>query len=228
MKKYIVYYRVSTERQGQSGLGLEAQQAAVRQFLSTNKATELPPSFTEIESGRNDRRLALREAINRCKETGSTLLIAKLDRLARNVSFIFTLKEELERAGVGFIACDLPEANTLTIGLMASFAQFESERISSRTKAALQAKRERGEPLGKPENFTQAGRDKAHRSISELARTDITVRHAWHFIKPLREQNMSYQKIAHMLNEEGYKTRRGNKFYAKQVHDIVKRFTDGK
>src|SRR6056297_1708444 len=134
MEKFIAYYRVSTKQQGASGLGLEAQKTAVKNFIHSRGASEIPPPFTEIESGKNDDRQELRKAISRCKETGATLLIAKLDRLSRNASFIFTLRDELQQAGVDFIACDMPEANTLTIGIMATMAQHEREIISKRTK----------------------------------------------------------------------------------------------
>ena len=224
MKKYVVYYRVSTKNQGKSGLGLDAQKTLVNQFLATNKAEEIPPSFTEIESGRKNDRPELRKAINRCKETGATLLIAKIDRLARDVKFIFTLRDELESAGVGFIACDLPEANTLTLGIMASFAQHESERISQRLKAAFAEGRKRGKKYGNAQNLTQEAKEKAHQSISQKAREDQGTRYAWHFIRPLREKGISFSKIATMLNDEGYRTRTGKKFHAQQVLNIWNRF----
>ena len=224
MKKYIVYYRVSTERQGRSGLGLEAQQTLVNSFLKANKAEEVQPGFTEIESGRKNHRPELRKAIDRCKETGSCLLIARIDRLARDISFIFTLKAELESAGVEFIACDLPEANTLTLGIMASFAQHESERISQRIKAAMAEGKRKGAKYGSPQNLTNEARAKAHQATKTNARNNIKVRHAYHFIKPLKGRGLSYQKIAVMLNEEGYRTRTGKLFFPQQVYNIWQRF----
>jgi len=222
--KYVVYYRVSSKQQGTSGLGLEAQKTAVEKYLSEHKAEEIPPSFTEVESGKNNNRPELRKAINRCKEVRATLLIARLDRLARNVAFIFHLKEELQAAGVDFVALDLPDANTLTLGIMASMAQHEREIISQRTKAGLAEARRRGKKLGSPQNLTDEARKKAHASISRKAREDQTVRHAWHFIKPRREQGMSFQQIADELNREGYRTRTGKEFFAQQVYNIWKRF----
>lgn len=222
--KYVTYYRVSTKRQGDSGLGLEAQQTLVNQYLKNNGAVEIPPCFTEVESGRKNNRPELRKAIDRCKEVGATLLIAKIDRLARDVGFIFTLKEELERAGVGFVACDLPDANTLTLGILASFAQHESERISQRIKAAMAEGKRRGATYGTPGNLTSTAKEKARKTISHLARTDKTVRYAWHFIRPLREKGLSWKKIADQLNEEGYRTRKGKQFHPQQVLNIWKRF----
>lgn len=224
---YIAYYRVSTKQQGQSGLGIEAQKTAVANFIKSRGGSEIPPPFTEIESGKNNNRPELRKAINRCKQTGATLLIAKLDRLSRNASFIFQLKDELQKAGVEFIACDMPEANTLTIGIMATIAQHERETISQRTKDGIKESEvyKKGN-WGNPENLTEQARSKAHKTISEKARTDKAVRHAFHFIKPLREQGVSYNKIADRLNAEGYRTRSGGEFHASQVSRIWKRLSE--
>lgn len=226
--KYVAYYRVSTQKQGESKLGLEAQEHLVQSFLDSKKAEELPPSFTEVESGNNGDRPELKKAIQRCKETGATLLIAKLDRLSRNVAFIFNLKAELEKAGVGFTACDLPEANTLTLGIMATMAQHERETISKRISAALQAKKRRGEKVGNPEHFTLEHRQKAWRSIAEQARKDPDTRKAFHFIKPRREAGQTFKAIADELNSEGYRTRRNKKFFPAQVQKIYLRFTEDK
>lgn len=223
MEKFVVYYRVSTKQQGNSGLGLEAQKSAVASFLAARGAQEIPPAFTEIESGNNGDRPQLKKAIERAKETGATLLIAKLDRLSRNVSFIFDLKADLEAAGIGFVACDLPEANTLTLGIMATMAQHEREIISQRTRAGLQEAKRRGRKLGNPANLTDTARKKGHGVISEKARNDQAVRHAYHFIKPRRDQGLSYQQIADELNAEGYRTRTGKAFHAAQVQRIYNR-----
>ena len=134
MARYIAYYRVSTERQGRSGLGLEAQQAAVAAFLAGNGG---PPvaEFIEVESGRKADRPQLARAMEACRLYGAVLLIAKLDRLARNAAFLLSLRD----AGIEFRACDLPEANRLVVGIMALVAKHEAEMISARTKAALAA-----------------------------------------------------------------------------------------
>lgn len=222
---YVAYYRVSSKAQGKSGLGLEAQKHAVEAFLSQNGKMQLYASFIEVESGRKTDRIELKKAIEKCKLIGATLLIAKLDRLARNVKFIFTLKEELEAAGVGFIALDLPEANTLTLGVLAAFAQHEAERISQRTKDALKAAKERGVKLGKPENLTNEARLKGTKNSKRKALENKNVRHAYHFIKPLREDGNTYQSIADQLNAEGYTTSRGKSFHAWQVYNIYKRMS---
>lgn len=222
---YISYCRVSTKLQGLSHLGLDAQKASVLNYVKNN-GNKLIDSFVEVESGKNDQRPVLLQAINRCKETGSLLLIAKIDRLSRNIAFIFTLKEELQKAGVDFVALDLPFANTLMLGVMASMAQHEREIISQRTRAGLQAAKARGQILGKPENLTDAGRLKGHETIARNARTLKAIRFAWHYIKPLRDAGTTYQQIADMLNEQGYKTARGYNYHPVQVWNICKRFED--
>lgn len=141
MTKYIAYFRVSTERQGQSGLGLEAQQAAVKQY-----ADSIIHSFTEIESGKDNDRPQLAAAIALCKRTGAALLIAKIDRLSRQAAFLLTLRD----SGVQIVAADMPHAGTLEFGIRAVVAQHEREEISRRTKAALQAAKARGVKLGCP------------------------------------------------------------------------------
>jgi DNA invertase Pin-like site-specific DNA recombinase len=152
--KYIAYYRVSTQKQGASGLGLEAQQAAVAQYLSGG-AWSLAGEFVETETGKGADALAkrpqLRAALEACRKSGAKLLIAKLDRLARNVHFITGLMEAAKgngRNAVKFVACDMPEANDLTIHIMAAFAEHEAKRISERTKDALAAAKARGVLLG--------------------------------------------------------------------------------
>jgi DNA invertase Pin-like site-specific DNA recombinase len=152
--KYIAYYRVSTQKQGASGLGLEAQQEAVARYLGGG-ASELAGEFVETETGKGADALAkrpqLRAALEACRKTGAKLLIAKLDRLARNVHFITGLMEAAKgngRSAVKFVACDMPEANDLTIHIMAAFAEHEAKRISERTKDALKVAKARGKCLG--------------------------------------------------------------------------------
>ncbi len=138
---YVAYYRVSTERQGQSGLGLEAQRKAVLDHL--NGGTLLD-SFTEVESGRRNDRPELAKALDLCRRRKATLVIAKLDRLARNVAFIANLMD----ANVEIVAVDMPQANRLTLHIMAAMAEHEAQAVSQRTKAALQATKDRGRKLG--------------------------------------------------------------------------------
>ena len=142
--QFIPYYRVSTTRQGESGLGLEAQQKAVTDYLSGG-SSKILAEFTEVESGKKSDRPKLAEAIALCKKHKATLVIAKLDRLARNVYFISGLME----SGVEFVAVDNPNGNRLMVHMLAAFAEHEREQISSRTKQALAAAKARGTILGK-------------------------------------------------------------------------------
>ena len=141
--KWVSYFRVSTDRQGRSGLGLEAQRAAVIDFLNGGRWKVLG-EFTEIESGKRDDRPELAKAISLCRVHGAKLLIAKLDRLSRDAHFLLGL----EKAGVEFVAADMPSANRLTVGIMAMVAEEERRMISKRTKDALAAAKARGVKLG--------------------------------------------------------------------------------
>ena len=230
MSKFVAYYRVSTKQQGKSGLGLKAQQELVMNYLKRNGIDDEPESYTEVESGGNGERPELTKAVQRCKEKGATLLIAKLDRLSRNVKFIFALKEELEAAGVKFEALDLPEVsnNTMALGMVATFAQHELERIKQRTRDGIrQSPVYKAGKWGNPENFTDEYRAKAHRIISQNARQDPETRKAFEFIRYRREhKGMSYRAIADELNKEGYRTRRGKEFFPAQVQKIYLRFTE--
>jgi DNA invertase Pin-like site-specific DNA recombinase len=140
---FVAYYRVSTAKQGRSGLGLEAQQQAVSDYLNGGD-WRLTAEFTEVESGKSTNRPQLAKALARCRVTGAKLVVAKLDRLARNVLFLATLRT----AGVPFVAADMPDANEMTVNIMAAIAQGEAAAISQRTKDALKAAKERGTKLG--------------------------------------------------------------------------------
>jgi DNA invertase Pin-like site-specific DNA recombinase len=147
--KFVAYYCVSTAKQGASGLGLEAEQEAVRGYLNGGRWT-MVAEVTEIESGKRNDRPALANALALCRVHGATLVIAKLDRLARNVNFISNLME----SGIEFTAVDFPQANRLTIHILAAVAEHEAAMISSRTKAALAAAKARGTRLGNPTDLT--------------------------------------------------------------------------
>jgi DNA invertase Pin-like site-specific DNA recombinase len=146
--KFVAYYRVSTDRQGRSGLGLDAQRKAVTDYLNSG-SWELILEFTEIESGKHSERPELAKALAECRKRRARLVIAKLDRLSRNLAFIATLME----SGVEFVAVDNPTANKLTIHILAAVAQHEREMISERTKAALAAAKARGKRLGTPDAY---------------------------------------------------------------------------
>lgn len=219
-EKFVAYLRVSSAQQGQSGLGLDAQRATVEQFIRRN-GQEIIAEFTEIESGKHDNRPQLMKAIEFAKEHDAVLVIAKLDRLSRNVTFISTLQDK----DVKFVCCDMPRANELTIGIFAYIAQHERKLISERTKAALDAKKRR-EPDWKPgtNNFTDEGRQRSQAKIKRLADENIASKHAYHFIKPRRDAGMNWEQIARELNKEGYKTRYGKKFFGVTVQIIYNRF----
>ena len=143
--KFVGYVRISTARQGQSGLGLLAQERAIQQHV-VGRGGSLVQSFKEVESGRDNARPQLGRALEMARLTGATLVIAKLDRLSRNAAFLLALQE----SGVRFVATDMPDANELTVGIMALVAQQERQAISQRTREALQAARARGTKLGNP------------------------------------------------------------------------------
>ena len=145
-QKFVAYQRVSTDKQGRSGLGREAQEAAVAGYAQA-RGGDIVDRFVEVESGKRNDRPELGKALALCRKQKATLIIAKLDRLARNVAFIANLME----SGVDFIAVDMPSATRLTIHILAAVAEHEREMISARTKAALQARKARGGRLGAPD-----------------------------------------------------------------------------
>lgn len=225
MKKYVAYYRVSTAQQGASGLGLSAQKDTVKIFVGS--AGCILAEFTEIESGKNATRAELQKAIAQAKLHNAKLLVAKLDRLSRDVKFIFTLRD----AGVDFIACDLPDCNTLTLGIFASFAQFERERISERTKAGLAQAKLRGTILGNPKSRKDASGkgwfDEEVRLLGiQVRKTNARTNHANQVATELvvlyREQGLSYAAIASKLNMN-HKTRHGAEFKSMTVKRLFDR-----
>lgn len=213
---FVGYYRVSTKQQGRSGLGLDAQRASVQSYAKDGK---LIAEYVEVESGNSSDRPELAQAIAHAQRERATLIIAKLDRLARSVAFIFALRD----AGVRFIACDMPEANTLTIGLLATLAQHERELISERTKAALAAKKARGFTLGTPANLTPGATLKAAAARRRRALEDPANKRATELAVLYRGCGLSYRAIAEKLNSNGHTARRGGKFYACTVERLLKR-----
>jgi DNA invertase Pin-like site-specific DNA recombinase len=217
-RRYIAYYRVSTERQGRSGLGLEAQQHAVAEFLRRTGGT-VRDEFTEVLSGSDNTRPKLAEALKRCKLTNSTLLIAKLDRLSRDAAFLLTL----QNAGVRFVAADMPDANELTVGIMAVVAQAERKAISERTKAALAAAKARGAKLGNPK--LKPGTKRMARAASQAAQASARAR-----AEDLRDSvadarskgATTLQAIADHFNELGIATPRGGRWAPASVSRLLK------
>ncbi len=203
-------------KQGRSGLGLEAQHSVVNAFTQGKGA--VLAEYTDIESGKKNERPQLQAAIAFCKQHGAILLIAKLDRLTRNVAFIFTLRD----SGVDFVCADMPEANTLTIGVMATMAQYERELIADRTRRALAEKKKQGVVLGTPANLTPAAIAESRRVRSAAARENENNRRAAALARSLRQAGSSWTQIAAMLNEHGFRTRRGKSFQAVQVQRVLK------
>jgi DNA invertase Pin-like site-specific DNA recombinase len=215
---YIAYYRVSTTKQGQSGLGLEAQQATVEKFAE-RLGGEVIAAYTDIESGKSNKRVELSKAMEQAKASGATLLIAKLDRLSRDVNFI----SGLMKADIAFMACDNPHATKLTIHIFAAIAEHEREQISKRTKEALRALKARGEKLGRAENLTAAGRAKGVAAIKQNAHEDKHNRRAAALALALRKAGYNWSQIANQLNSQDYTTRKGKTFQAVQVQRLVER-----
>jgi DNA invertase Pin-like site-specific DNA recombinase len=220
----IAYYRVSTDRQGESGLGLAAQEKAVSDFAERVNMTIID-RFNEVESGKKNSRPKLKEAIEKCKEQRATLLIAKLDRLSRNAAFLHNLKDELTKAGIEVIAVDMPEAlsNTLMLSVMAGMAQHEREMISKRTKSALEALKSKGVKLGRPEGYTHSEATKAKISLSKkigLVNYDQT---AIRYAKDRRQKGATLQEISDDLNNIlQAKTPTGKNFTPQIVFKIVR------
>jgi DNA invertase Pin-like site-specific DNA recombinase len=209
-KKYIAYYRVSTNRQGQSGLGLEAQKAAVTQYLNGGD-WEILEEFTEVESGKKNNRPKLQEALAACKRLQATLIIAKLDRLARNVHFISGLME----AGVEFVAVDNPTANKLMLHMLAAFAEHEREMISDRTRKALAAAKARGVRLGKNGKKLAKKNQQTADEFAESMRSVVA--------KIQKEGALTIQDICYQLNGQGYKGLRGGCWHISSVFKLMKR-----
>lgn len=223
MTTFVAYCRVSTDKQGRSGLGLEAQQAAIAAYLRPGDALLQPP-YVEVESGKRADRPQLQAALERCRRTGATLLIAKLDRLSRDAHFLLGL----QKAGVKFIAADMPEANEMVVGIMAVVAQAERKMISERTKAALAAAKRRGKVLGGDRGY----RPPSPPSVEETAQATIVRQrnadHAAFAVLPVLERLRgegvsSLNALAARLNEMGHATPRGGSWTATAVKRALAR-----
>jgi DNA invertase Pin-like site-specific DNA recombinase len=213
--KFVGYYRVSTDRQGKSGLGLEAQRAAVQNYLNGGTWT-LVAEHTEVESGKRSDRPQLAAALAACKKHKAKLIIAKLDRLSRNLAFIATLMD----SGVEFVATDNPHANKLTVHILAAVAQHEREAIAQRTKDALAAAKARGQRLGNP--GLESARPLAVQANKEAA--DRFAANVLPIIHQIQESGVSSLRgVARALSARGVPTARGGTWSAKQVADILRR-----
>lgn len=215
--KFIAYFRVSTAKQGRSGLGLEAQRSAVMSYLNGGSWTLLN-EFTEVESGkRDDNRPELNKALDLCRLTGATLVIAKLDRLSRDAHFLLGL----DKSGIEFVACDNPAANKMTVGILAVIAQAEREMISARTKAALAASKARGTSLGGWRGGPVVDSAKGTQAVTKAA--DAFAARVAPMIRDMKAQGMSLRTIAAELTSKGIKTARGGKWSAVAVSNILNR-----
>jgi DNA invertase Pin-like site-specific DNA recombinase len=225
-QRFIAYYRVSTKRQGLSGLGLDAQRESVAAYLAGVRG-KLVAEFTEVEHGtrKGNHRPQLAAALAQCRVHGATLIIAKLDRLARNVAFVSNLME----ANVDFTACDFPQANRLTIHILAAVAEHEAEMISTRTKLALAAAKRKGEVKlgGDRGNCAQIAR-KGNRASAKI-RTEAAQRRAADLLPVIEtikaEGAQSLRQIAAGLNQRGILTARGGEWSAAQVMRIMEHAT---
>ena len=219
MNKFVTYYRVSTTRQGKSGLGLEAQYKTTSDYI-TRVGGGVVESYTDVESGKKNNRPELEKALRKCRLTGAILVIAKLDRLSRDAVFLL----ELQASSIKFVCCDMPEANDLTVGFMACMAQYESKLISERTKAALQAAKARGVKLGNKNLHLFRNTDTRAATaalISKAKARNIELKQVVDEIRADTDQKLSLNQIAKRLNAAGYTTARGCQFHATSVNRVI-------
>ena len=216
---FVTYLRVSTDRQGKSGLGLEAQRAAVLDHVASEG--QIAAEYVEIESGKKNERPQLARAMAEAKRIGAVLLIAKLDRLARNVAFIANLLE----SGVEIAAADMPEANRFLLHIMAAVAEHEAQAISDRTRAALAAAKARGVALG----WSMPGRSDEQRQAARKGaacnaqKADQHATNVLPVIHQIAARGASLRQIADELNVRGIKTARGGLWYAATVRNMFAR-----
>ena len=222
-QKFIAYYRVSTEKQAASGLGLAAQKTSVQNYVQRVDG-EIVGEYSEAQSGKLENtanRKQFANAVAACKRKGAILLVAKLDRLARCCSVL----EAIQSAGVAFRVAEMPEANELTLGLLMVIARNEREMCAARTKAALAEKKAQGVKLGAAREgaykFTAATAAESRAKHTEKARENKANRHAWNFAAPFLG-GKSLREIARLLNAEGYNTPRGGQWTAQQVSNLAK------
>jgi DNA invertase Pin-like site-specific DNA recombinase len=222
--KFVAYYRVSTARQGRSGLGLEGQRQAVADYLNGGRWT-LVAEFVEVESGRKADRAELRKALAACRLHRATLVVAKFDRLSRNAAFLLTLRD----SAVECLAADMPDANRLTIGIMAMIAEHEADAISARTKAALAAAKRRGVKLGNPEHLNAKARRKGT-AASARVRGMLAAQRAVDLAPIIAELRLggatSLRELAAGLNARGIWTARGLEWSAPQVQRLMARLEE--
>lgn len=219
--QYVAYLRVSTQKQGYSGLGLEAQREIIQNFLyDKNPIAE----YIEVESGRktDKGRPKLKEALEICRKTGAKLIVAKLDRLARNVAFLSQLLE----SDVDIVFCDFPQANKMVLHILAAISQYEAELVATRTKQALAAKKARGAVLGNPDHLLENLDSAIAKSVEtnkRKAEENPNNKRAAAMLKVLAKEGKTLQEMADYLNEQGFTTSKGYKFTRSAVLVLLKR-----
>lgn len=220
--EYVAYLRVSTQKQGYSGLGIDAQKEIIQNYLSD----KIPiAEYIEIESGRKtDRgRPKLKEALDLCRKTGAKLIVAKLDRLARNVAFLSQLLE----SDVDIIFCDFPAATKMVLHIIAAISQYEAELVATRTKQALAAKKAQGYTLGNPEHLMDKLDEAVAKSVEtnkRKAEENPNNKRAAAMLKVLAKEGRTLQEMADYLNEQGFTTSKGYRFSRSSVHVLLKRY----
>lgn len=218
--QYVAYLRVSTQKQGYSGLGIEAQREIIQKYLHDKTPIA---EYVEIESGRKKDRPKLKEALMLCRKTEAVLIVAKLDRLARNVSFLSNLLEN----DVEIVFCDFPQANKMMLHILSAISQYEAELIAARTRSALQAKKVRGFKLGNPEHLMdkhgQAIRNSI-RTCKQKADNNPNNTRAVAMLRTLIRENHTLKEMADILNREGFVTSQGYSFSKSTVYKLIRRY----
>lgn len=220
MGNYVAYLRQSTTKQEKSGLGIEAQRNIIHSFV---KEGLIIAEFVETESGKKSDRPKLQEALALCRKTNSILIVAKLDRLSRNVAFTSKLLE----SDVEIIFCDFPQANRLILHIISSIAEYEANLISQRTRQSLKAKKERGVKLGKSENLmkkhskaiehsNQTNRTKAQNNVNNMRAVAL--------LRSMVKEELTLSQMTIRLNEQGFVTSKGCKFQIVQVQRLIQRY----
>lgn len=217
---YIAYLRQSTKKQEISGLGIEAQREIIHNYLRD----KIPlAEYVETESGKKCNRPVLQQALKHCRKSGATLIVAKLDRLSRNVAFTSKLLE----ADVEIVFCDFPQANKLVLHIIAAIAEYEAGLISTRTKQSLRAKKARGMKLGKPQNLIdnlETAIQKSNDTNRRKALDNPNNMRAVAMLRSLIGRGYSLSELAALLNKEGFVAPKGGKFKASQVAVLLKRY----
>lgn len=219
MRKYVAYYRTSTNRQN---LGIDAQKTMVQNYLKSVGGI-LVDEIEEKESGKNDNREGLEKAISICEKNECTLVIAKLDRLSRSVSFLFQLRDRVAKSNIEIKALDLPSFNTMSLGIWATMAQAERENIANRTRVALAELKKAGVILGKPENFKPEHRIKGAEAMKQKALKNKVNIQTTALIIQYREKGLSYDKIVELLTKNNFRTVTGKVFTSTTVMRLYKR-----